>query len=159
MPKWPHYSVSSGVDFCESSEKCSHRKPVYPTRRIPKYIKRRCGLYTLIAMIAITAMTKAIAGKNGYMGTRKGRSISGCFFRRAKNDSMETIYKVSAPKQAMVIISPVFPVISAKIPIPMLTSKAFTGVWVLACTLPSEGKMYRSRPSSKVDLPAARIIP
>ncbi|HIO67880.1 MAG TPA: hypothetical protein EYN41_06055, partial [Flavobacteriales bacterium] len=57
----------------------------------------------------ILAMSKATAGNRGYMGTLKGRSISGSFLLRANREIIATIYKLKAPKQAMVMISPVLP--------------------------------------------------
>jgi hypothetical protein len=41
---------------------------------------------------------------------------------------METIYNTNAPKQAIVIISAVFPVNNATMPMSILTTSAFVGV-------------------------------
>ena len=75
-----------------------------------------------------TAITSAISGNAGYMGTLKGRSNCGSFFLSRNKAIMDTIYKVSAPNTEMVIISDVLPVINAIIPITIFTNKAFTGV-------------------------------
>ena len=78
------------------------------------------------------AMSKATAGNRGYMGTLKGRSISGSFFLSANKEIIATIYKVKAPKQAMVMISPVLPVSKAMMPMIIFTTRAFDGVLNLA---------------------------
>ncbi len=71
----------------------------------------------------------------------------------------EKIYSVIAPKHAMVIISPVFPVRSAMIPITILMMRALAGVLNFLCTCPKAGGIYFTRPNSKVALPEARIMP
>ena len=74
------------------------------------------------------AMINATAGNNGYIGTLNGRSISGSDFLNRKNEIIEIIYSESAPKHAMVMISPVFPVMRATIPINILNMRAAAGV-------------------------------
>ena len=74
------------------------------------------------------AITKATIGNNGYIGTLKGRVNSGSFLRSAITLIIEMIYKVSAPKTAIVIISEVLPVNKAITPMIMLMNKAFEGV-------------------------------
>ena len=77
-------------------------------------------------------ISKATAGKMGYMGTLKGRSISGWSFLSANREIMATMYKVKAPKHAIVMISLVLPVSKAIIPIIIFTKRAFDGVLNLA---------------------------
>ena len=87
-----------------------------------------CKLKYTIATKAIKAITNAKIGNNGNKGTLKGLCKSGSFLRKAKNDAIETMYKDKAPKQAMVMISPVFPVQRAKIPTSIFTINATAGV-------------------------------
>ena len=94
-------------------------------------------LYILIATRQMLEITRATAGNIGYIGTLNGLSIAGSFFLRAKSEIMAMMYNVSAPKQAIVIISPVFPVSKATMPIPILTNKAFEGVLNFGCTSPN----------------------
>ena len=60
-----------------------------------------------MATNATVAITNAATGKTGYKGTLNGLSKSGSFRRNTSKETIETMYKVSAPKQAMVMISPV----------------------------------------------------
>ena len=73
-------------------------------------------------------MINATFGNNGYIGTLNGLSNCGSFFLSLNNETIETIYRVKAPKTEMVMISDVFPVSKAIIPIPMFTNSAFDGV-------------------------------
>ena len=75
-----------------------------------------------------TPMNNAAIGKNGYIGTLKGLGNSGSFLLRRSNAIIDTIYNVRAPKTEMVMISAVFPVTNATIPIAIFISKAFDGV-------------------------------
>lgn len=75
-----------------------------------------------------TAITNAITGKAGYIGTLKGRSNCGSVFLSRSNAIIDTIYNVSAPKTEMVMISDVFPVSNAIMPIAIFTSNALDGV-------------------------------
>ena len=88
--------------------------------------------------MATDAIISAVNGNKGNIGTLKGRSIVGSFFRKAKKENMETMYKLSAPKQAIVIISPVAPVNRATIPIKVFANNAFAGVLNLGWTLPKK---------------------
>ena len=90
----------------------------------------------VIATNEKVAIDSANIGKMGYIGTLNGLFISGSFLGKAKKAIMEMMYSVSAPKHAMVMISPVFPVSKAKIPMAMFTMSAFAGVLVLGCTFP-----------------------
>ena len=81
-----------------------------------------------MAMNAMTAITKAMIGVIGNKGTLNGLTRSGSFFLRTSNEIIDMIYKLRAPKHAIVIISPVLPVSKAIIPIPILTINATAGV-------------------------------
>lgn len=81
-----------------------------------------------IATIETSAITKAIRGKKGYIGTLNGRGISGRFFLNIKTEIIAKMYKAIAPKQAIVIMSPVFPVNNAIMPISIFSIKALAGV-------------------------------
>ena len=76
----------------------------------------------------LLAMISAITGKTGYMGTLNGRSSCGSFFLNRNNAIMDTIYNVNAPNTEIVMISDVFPVSKAMIPITIFTSNALAGV-------------------------------
>ena len=89
-----------------------------------------------MATIETLAIIKANAGKSGYIGTLNGRSMSGSFFRKTKNEIMDIMYSASAPKHAMVIISPVLPVINAMMPTIILKMSAFAGVLNFEWTFP-----------------------
>src|SRR6478736_3122026 len=91
-------------------------------------------LRAIIAIIAPIAMTSAVIGKYGYIGTRNGRASSGSFFLNINTDIMANIYNIIAPKHAMVMISPVLPVYKAIIPIIMFSTKALAGVLNLGFT-------------------------
>ena len=67
-------------------------------------------------------------GKAGYMGTLNGRTRFGSFFRSLSRAIIDMIYKVSAPNTDMVMISAVFPVNNAMIPMNILIKRAFAGV-------------------------------
>ena len=73
-------------------------------------------------------MASATAGNTGYIGTLKGRLSAGSFFLRMNKEIIARIYNVNAPKTDIVIITEVFPEISAMIPITIFPSKAFAGV-------------------------------
>ena len=53
---------------------------------------------------------------------------AGSFFLNCKNAIIDTIYNVNAPNTEMVMISDVFPVSNAMIPITIFTSNALEGV-------------------------------
>lgn len=106
-----------------------------------------------------TAITRATTGKAGYIGTLKGRSICGSFFLSRKRAIMDMMYSVNAPKTEMVMISAVFPVSKAIIPIPIFTNKAFDGVRNRGWIFPRNAGADLTLPNSKLDLPAARMIP
>ncbi len=74
------------------------------------------------------AITNAINGKNGYIGTLKGRFNCGSFFLSWRKAIMDTMYSVKAPNTAIVMISDVFPVSSAIIPMIIFASNALEGV-------------------------------
>ena len=57
------------------------------------------------------------------------------------------------------MISPVFPVSNATIPITIFISKAFEGVLNFRWIFPRNAGANFTLPNSKVDLPAARMIP
>ena len=76
----------------------------------------------------ITAITRAVIGNKGYIGTLKGRSNRGSFFLNCNWDIMEIIYNVKAPNTEIVMISAVLPVSNAIIPITKFISNAFEGV-------------------------------
>ena len=76
----------------------------------------------------IIAITKAVTGKRGYIGTLKGRTICASFFLNCKREIIDTMYNVSAPNTEMVMISDVLPVSNAIIPITIFTSSALEGV-------------------------------
>ena len=118
-----------------------------------------CGLKKAIAPKATVAIANASAGNVGNRGTLKGLSIWGSFLRSAKNDSIETMYRTRAPKQAMVMISPVLPVNSATMPTSMFTISAVTGVRNFLCTFPKIPGAYPTLPNSKVARPPASMIP
>ncbi len=82
-------------------------------------------------MRAMVEIVIAKSGKSGYSGTLNGRSILGSSLLSLNNDTIDIIYSVSAPKQAIVIISAVLPDKIATIPINALTNKAFAGVLYL----------------------------
>ena len=105
------------------------------------------------------AITKAITGKAGYIGTLKGLSNCGSFFLNRNNAIIDTIYKVNAPKTEIVMISAVFPVSKAIIPIAIFTSNAFDGVRNRRCIFPKNAGANFTLPNSKLDLPAARMMP
>ena len=105
------------------------------------------------------AITKAITGKAGYIGTLKGRSNCGSFFLNRNKAIIDTIYKVNAPNTEMVIISAVFPVSKAIIPIAIFTSNAFDGVRKPEWIFPRKAGADLTLPNSKLDLPAARMMP
>ena len=73
-------------------------------------------------------MINAMMGNKGYIGTLNGLSNCGSFFLNLSNEIIDTIYRVKAPKTEMVMISDVFPVSRAIIPIAMFTRSAFEGV-------------------------------
>ena len=73
-------------------------------------------------------MINAMIGNKGYIGTLNGLSNCGSFFLSLSNEIIDTIYRVKAPKTEMVMISDVFPVSRAIIPMAMFTSSAFDGV-------------------------------
>jgi hypothetical protein len=73
-------------------------------------------------------MDNATNGKTGYMGTLKGLSNIGSVFLSFSRAIMETMYNVSAPNTEMVMISEVFPVASAMMPIIIFTNNALAGV-------------------------------
>ena len=73
-------------------------------------------------------MINATIGNNGYMGTLNGLSNCGSFLLNLSNEIIDTIYRVKAPKTEMVMISDVFPVSRAIIPMAMFISSAFDGV-------------------------------
>jgi len=81
-----------------------------------------------MATIETTAINNAINGKKGYIGTRKGRGISGEFFLNIKTEIIAKMYNAMAPKQAMVMMSPVFPVNKAMMPISIFKTSALAGV-------------------------------
>ena len=83
------------------------------------------------------AIINAITGKNGKKGVLKGRCNSGAVFLKTSTDIMAKIYSAMAPKQAMVIMSPVLPVSNAMMPIPVFNNNACTGVLKVRCTLPN----------------------
>ena len=73
-------------------------------------------------------MINAVTGNTGYIGTLKGRIKPGSFFLNLNMAIIDTIYNVKAPKTEMVMISAVFPVSNAMIPIAMFSNNAFEGV-------------------------------
>ena len=101
-----------------------------------------------IAIIATTAMNKAMRGKKGYIGTRNGRGKSGKFFLNNSTEIIAKMYKAMAPKQAMVIISPVLPVNKAIIPINIFNSNALEGVLNFGCMRPNTSGMQPVLPNS-----------
>mgnify|MGYP003669638591 CR=1 FL=1 len=76
----------------------------------------------------MAAIINAVIGNAGNIGTLKGRFKSGSFLRNAKKEIIDTIYKTKAPKQEIVIISPVLPVNKAIIPTIIFTINAEAGV-------------------------------
>src|SRR5437667_2101310 len=106
-----------------------------------------------------TAMINAINGKKGYIGTLNGLSNCGSFFLNRSNAIMDTIYNVNAPKTEMVMISDVFPVSKAIIPIAIFTSNAFDGVRNRGWIFPKKAGANFTLPNSKTDLPAASMMP
>ena len=101
----------------------------------------------------------ATRGNIGYTGTLNGRANRGSVFLNRNNAIIETIYKVSAPNTEIVMISDVFPVSNAIIPITILTSNAFAGVRNRGWIFPKNAGANFTLPNSKLDLPAARMIP
>ena len=83
----------------------------------------------------------------------------GSVFLNFNNDIIEIIYKVSAPKTAIVIISPVLLVYKAAIPRIIFTISAFVGVENFVFILPKNFGAKFIFPSSIVALPPARINP
>lgn len=75
-----------------------------------------------------TAIINAVIGKDGYIGTLNGFSSCGSFFRSCNIAIIEMIYNVNAPKTEMVIISAVFPVSNAMMPMSIFTINALEGV-------------------------------
>ena len=73
-------------------------------------------------------MINAMTGNKGYIGTLNGLSNWGSFFLNLSNEIIDTIYRVKAPKTEIVMISDVFPVRRAIIPIAIFTNNAFDGV-------------------------------
>ena len=88
------------------------------------------SLRLCIAMVTKekTEINNATTGKYGYQGTLKGRNNCGSFLLNCNNAIIETMYRVSAPKTEMVMISEVLPVSNATIPINIFISKALAGV-------------------------------
>lgn len=72
--------------------------------------------------------TNAMMGVKGYRGTKNGLFKWGSDLRNLSKASIETIYKVRAPKTEMIMISPVLPVHKMIIPRVALKSNAFAGV-------------------------------
>ena len=85
-------------------------------------------LRVIIAVMETIAIIKAVIGKNGYMGTRKGRGMPGSFFLSTNTAIIAKIYNMIAPKQAIVIMSPVLPVNTAMIPMIIFKRRALVGV-------------------------------
>lgn len=99
-------------------------------------------------MKAMTAMVKAIIGVIGYSGTLNGLSISGKLRLNLMTDIIERIYRLSAPKQAMVMMSPVFPVNNATIPIREFTISALAGVLKRGLIFPRNAGANLTLPNS-----------
>ena len=112
-----------------------------------------------MATIETTAMTSARTGNRGYKGTLNGRSNRGSLFRSRIKATMDTMYKVSAPNTEMMIMFPVCSVSSAIMPIHIFTNNAFDGVRKRGWIFPKNDGANLTRPNSKLDLPAARMIP
>ncbi len=74
------------------------------------------------------AITNAITGKKGYIGTLKGRFNCGSFFLSWMKAIMDTMYSVRAPNTAIMMISDVFPVSKVMMPMLIFTSNALEGV-------------------------------
>ena len=74
------------------------------------------------------AITNAVTGNKGYMGTLNGRSNSGSFFLSCNNAIIEMMYKVKAPNTEIVIISDVLPVNKATMPMSIFINNALDGV-------------------------------
>ena len=85
-------------------------------------------LSVLIAIIEPIAITNAMIGKNGYIGTRKGLASEGSFLRNINTAIIAKIYNMIAPKQAIVMISPVLPVNNAMMPMDIFNTRALAGV-------------------------------
>ena len=83
----------------------------------------------------------------------------GLLCRRAITVSDDRMYSVSAPNTAIRMMSPVLPVSSAIIPMPMLRSSAITGVRVRAWISPSAAGAMRARPISRSARLAAIRMP
>ena len=81
-----------------------------------------------MAINETVAMIRAITGKKGYIGTLKGLSNCGSFFLNRNSAIIDIIYNVNAPKTEIVMISDVFPVSNAMMPIAIFTNNAFDGV-------------------------------
>ena len=73
-------------------------------------------------------MVNAVTGKAGYIGTLNGRSNCGSVFLSRSSAIIDIIYNVNAPKTEIVMISDVFPVSKAMMPIAIFANNAFDGV-------------------------------
>ena len=85
-------------------------------------------LSVIIATMETVAIERAMIGKNGYIGTRNGRDSPGSFFLKTITAIIAKMYNKMAPKQAIVIISPVLPVYNAVIPTIIFNNNALAGV-------------------------------
>ena len=88
----------------------------------------KTGLNIVMAINEKTAIVRAINGNAGYRGTLNGLTSVGSDFLSLITEIIEIMYKESAPNTEMVMISAVFPVSKATMPMIIFTINAFAGV-------------------------------